>query len=89
LAAAGRLILIDLQFPGWTLTVDGAAADVQVVEGVFRGVTLTGGTHNVVWSYSPRDVYWGLFVSATARGALAILVLTLTWRSRSAKPSIG
>ena len=78
--AGGRLILTDLHYPGWTVTVDGAVAEAQVVDGMFRGVTLTGGTHDVVWSYSPRDVYWGLFVSATAWVALAILALTLLMR---------
>jgi len=83
--AGGRVILTDLHYPGWTVTVDGATAEAQLVDGQFRGVTLTGGAHEVVWSYSPRDVYWGLFVSAAAWVALAIFALTLVWSSRSAK----
>jgi hypothetical protein len=78
-----------LQYPCWTVTVDGAAAEPRVVDGQFRGVMLTGGTHDVVWSYSPGDVYWGLFVSAVTWVASAMLVLTLVWRSRAAKPSTG
>jgi hypothetical protein len=87
--AGGRVILTDLHYPGWTVTVDGATAEAQLVDGQFRGVTLTGGAHEVVWSYSLRDVYWGLFVSAAAWVALAILALTLMSRSRSTKLSTG
>ena len=87
--AGGELILTDLQYPGWTVTVDGAAAEPRVVDGQFRGVMLTGGTHDVVWSYSPRDVYWGLFVIAVAWVASAVLVLTLVWRSPSGKTFNG
>ncbi len=85
---AGRLILTDLQYPGWTVTVDGAAADAQLVDGMFRAVTLTPGTHDVVWSYHPRDVYWGLFVSAAAWIALAILAWMM-WRSSAKTTSTG
>ncbi len=45
----GRLILTDLMYPGWTVTVDGDLAEPQLVEGQFRGVDLSVGTHTVVW----------------------------------------
>ncbi|HEV8002946.1 MAG TPA: YfhO family protein [Planctomycetaceae bacterium] len=81
----GRLILTDLMYPGWNVSVDGAAAEPELVEGQFRGVDLPAGTHTVVWSYQPRVVYWGLFVSAAAWICLAAAVFVSARRSRAAK----
>jgi hypothetical protein len=85
----GRLILTDLMYPGWNVTVDGASAESQLVEGVYRGVTLPAGTHTVVWSYQPRVVYWGLLVSAAAWICLAAIVWVFARRSRAANSWIG
>jgi hypothetical protein len=81
----GRLILTDLMYPGWNVTVDGAAGQPQLVEGQFRGVDLPAGTHTVTWSYQPRVVYWGLFVSAAAWICLAAIVFISARRARAAK----
>jgi len=59
----GRLILTELSFPGWTVTVDGYDAQPQVVEGVFRGVTILEGNHSIVWTYRPAPLYWGGVIS--------------------------
>jgi hypothetical protein len=81
-----RLILTDLMYPDWTVSVDGAPAQAQLVEGQFRGVDLPAGTHTVVWSYKPRVVYWGMFVSAAAWISLAVAAVILWLRSRAAHP---
>jgi hypothetical protein len=79
----GRLILTDLMYPDWTVTVDGHAAEPHLVEGQFRGVDLPAGMHTVVWSYKPRLVYLGMFVSAAAWISLAIAaaIVWLRWRA--------
>ena len=82
--AGGRLISTDLLYPGWSVTVDGEAAEAQLVEGLYRGVVLPAGTHTVIWSYHPRDVYWGLLVSAAAWMALVVFALMRSrrhWRT--------
>jgi hypothetical protein len=61
--SGGRLILTDLMYPGWTVTVDGALAEALTLEGMFRGVDIPAGSHIVVWSYRPWSVTWGLAVS--------------------------
>jgi uncharacterized membrane protein YfhO len=80
----GRLILTDLMYPDWTVTVDGHAAEPHLVEGQFRGVDLPAGMHTVVWSYKPRLVYLGMFVSAAAWISLAIAAAIVWLRSRAA-----
>lgn len=39
--------------PGWVVRVDGVAADPVVVDGLFLGVEVPAGEHEVVWRYRP------------------------------------
>ncbi len=53
---ASILVLADLAYPGWRVTVDGASAPLLTVDGVFRGVLLAPGAHVVEFQY----VWWRL-----------------------------
>lgn len=58
-AEPGLLVLADLDYPGWSVTIDGRPAESIRVDGQFRGVRLEPGSHRVVWNYQPRSVLWG------------------------------
>ncbi|HET6423991.1 MAG TPA: hypothetical protein VFG20_09930 [Planctomycetaceae bacterium] len=75
--AVGTLVLTDLDDPDWIVTVDGQLASSSRIN-MYRGVALSAGSHEVVWSYRPRSVYWGAILSA---GAL-LLLLTMGWYGR-------
>jgi hypothetical protein len=77
--AGGRLILTDLMYPGWQVAVDGAAAQPQTFEGMFRAVDVAPGAHTVVWSYRPRSVYWGMAISAITFLFLAAVAHVRYW----------
>jgi hypothetical protein len=70
---AGYLVLADSYAPGWTATVDGAPAPMLKADGLFRGVAIEAGEHEVVMSYRPASVRLGLAVS------LAGLFLAAAW----------
>jgi hypothetical protein len=73
-ASDGLLVLSDVYDPGWTVTVDGKRAELYVVDGVVRGVTLPAGTHTVTFDYAPSELRYGLIVSlATIAGMLIFL----------------
>ncbi len=67
--AGGRLILTDLAYPGWQVTVDGQPAASVIVELMYRGVDLPAGPHRVEWNYRPASIYWG--------GGISLLCLLL------------
>ncbi len=45
------LVLADLCYPGWHVTVDGAPAKPLCLDGLWRAVTLSPGAHDVHWWY--------------------------------------
>jgi hypothetical protein len=79
---AGRLVLADLIYPGWKVTIDGHAAPVRVQNGLFRAVDLPAGRHRVVWTFAPRSVQRGLSISLATLVAALVYVAVLRRRSR-------
>jgi len=71
----GRLVLTELAYPGWQVTVDGELVPSPPTAGMFRAVDLSAGRYEVDWSYRPRSVYWG----AAASGLAALILAGLTW----------
>lgn len=68
----GVLVLADMWYPGWYATVDGKRANVFPVDGVFRGVEVGEGTHEVVFRFDPTWFRLGTYVSIAA--AIFILI---------------
>ena len=78
----GVTVLCDSYDPGWSAALDGRSAPVLKVNGLFRGVATSAGTHEIVFRYRPWSVYAGLGVACLVLvGALIHGVRTL------AKPS--
>ncbi|HKR63480.1 MAG TPA: hypothetical protein VJZ00_07080, partial [Thermoanaerobaculia bacterium] len=63
----GILVLRQQAAPGWRVTIDGAPAPPLIVDGVFRGVQLARGRHEVVWTYRPMPFFIG--------GAMTLITL--------------
>lgn len=76
---AGVLVLADLDYPGWSVTVDGHPAESIRVDGQFRGVRLDTGSHRVIWSYRPHSVRWGAVVSLGTLLFLAAVAHVRFW----------
>ncbi|MEQ8634394.1 YfhO family protein [Gimesia maris] len=64
------LILTDLMYPGWRVYVDGQPAEAELIEGMYRGVKLSAGKHEVVWAYQS-----GWFLIGAIVSCITLLVL--------------
>lgn len=71
----GVLVLADAFYPGWRVLVDGAPGRLVPVDGLFRGVPLGEGAHEVVFEYRPLSVFIGLIVSLVGFALLLLLLL--------------
>ena len=74
------LVLTDLDYPGWSVSVDGEPRPVLRANGIFRGVVLSAGTHEVVYRYDSPSLRAGLAVSVVILGGFAVALLMWGWR---------
>jgi hypothetical protein len=70
--ADATLILTDLAYPGWTVTVDGQPTEWTTIDGMYRGVPAPAGQHSVEWTYAPRSIRMGALVSVVAAVLLGV-----------------
>jgi hypothetical protein len=67
---AGRVVVADLDYPGWKVSVDGRPAKGLVADGVLRAVDVPAGAHTVEWRFEPAAIRHGALLS----GLTAILL---------------
>jgi len=77
-AGPGRLVLADVDYPGWTAEVDGRSVPIAAANVAFRSVAVPAGARRVEFRYRPASVRAGLWISGLAWAlvaALAVLAL--------------
>ncbi len=75
--AAAKLVLSIAYEPGWTLKVDGQAADIELFDGMFLSTRLDAGMHTVELSFFPSGLKTGIAVSLISLAAFVLLQLLL------------
>jgi hypothetical protein len=75
LDSPGLVVLADINYPGWELTIDGEPAAVYRVNGIMRGAAVPAGRHRLVYTYMPQSFKIGRLVSLA--GLIALLLLCL------------
>jgi len=85
----GVLVLSDVDYPGWIVTVDGEKAEMFPTNIVGRGVFLPAGEHVVTFEYRPWLLWIGMLVSSiTWLGVIAYGFRSL-WRYRKSDQFLG
>jgi hypothetical protein len=79
---AAELVLTDVHYPGWKVTLDGEAADLHRVDYLLRGTTLPAGTHRVEFRYEPLSWRVGWIISLAALLLLGAAVAIAVRRRR-------
>ncbi|MDT7541203.1 MAG: hypothetical protein QOE33_1107 [Acidobacteriota bacterium] len=77
------LVLSDVYYPGWRATVDNREARIYQTDYALRGVRVPAGDHAVEFTYAPRSLRIGAFVSALSMFAVAFVALSLARRERT------
>ena len=77
----GLLVLSEIAYPGWQVSVDGIPSQLQTPFDLLRGVQLSPGQHEIRFSFHPSKVYQGLW--GFAAGCL-LLAVSIWLRKRRA-----
>ncbi|RUL88247.1 YfhO family protein [Tautonia sociabilis] len=80
----GVVVLADVYYPGWRLTIDGEPAPIIRTNRMMRGAAVKAGTHELVYTYEPDSFRIGCLGSAAG---LALAVGLLGWSAL--RPRIG
>ena len=73
LESPGIVVLADVIYPGWALTIDDKPAKIYRVNGLMRGALVPAKRHKLVYTYAPLSFQVGLAVSGI--GLVALLAI--------------
>jgi Bacterial membrane protein YfhO len=85
--SSGLVILADVFYPGWELTIDGKSAPIYRVNGLMRGAAVPPGHHQLIYTYAPQSFRVGRLVSLA--GLAALLILSLACARWPVDPILG
>jgi hypothetical protein len=80
LESAGLVVLSDVFYPGWQLTIDETPAPIYRVNVAMRGALVPAGQHRLLYTYKPRSFQVGLVVSIVGLAAWLVLGLICFFR---------
>jgi hypothetical protein len=75
LDSPGLVVLADVFYPGWTLTIDGRPAPIYRANRLMRAAAVPSGKHRLVYSYEPRSFRVGGTVTLVALPLFALLAV--------------
>jgi hypothetical protein len=70
----GVVVLHEQQVPGWSVSIDGIEARSVPIDGLFRGVQITRGAHEIVWTYHAPGLFFGAMVTIFSVMALTLFL---------------
>jgi hypothetical protein len=75
LESPGIVVLADVYYPGWKLTIDGKPAPIYRVNGSMRGAAVPAKFHRLNFTYDPQSFRIGRLVSVAGLALLVCLGL--------------
>jgi hypothetical protein len=82
-SARGWLVLNDLYYPGWQVTVDGQSEIIQPTDYALRGVCVPAGEHEIVFEFKPQILTIGAWISAVAGVVWIVAVFIILYQRRT------
>ena len=79
----GIVVLRQQAAPGWRVSVDGKPASPLVIDGIFRGVNVAKGHHEIVWKYRPPSLFIGAAVTIITLFTMQIFLFVKHRKRRS------
>jgi hypothetical protein len=81
-AEPGLLILLQNNYEGWKVYIDGLASDIFTTNLTFMGVQVPAGKHAIVFRYRPDAIIYAWYISISTLLALLCFVTRFFYRER-------
>jgi hypothetical protein len=78
---ARYLVTSEVNYPGWTASIDGHEAPISMTNVAFRGLPVPAGNHEIVFRFWPRILMWSASMSAIACLVLGWLLFASLWHN--------
>jgi hypothetical protein len=85
----GLVVLADVYYPGWRLTIDGVPSTILRANRLMRGAAVKSGTHHLVYTYQPASFRIGWRLSIASLGVFALLAIWVTLRPMAREMPTG
>jgi uncharacterized membrane protein YfhO len=72
----GKMVLSEIAYPGWDVTIDGQTAPILTIDGLLRGVQLSDGMHRIIFEYHSTYLMLGLVLAGFAWIAVLAALIT-------------
>lgn len=89
LVKPGLVILSDVYYPGWKLTIDDKPAPIYRANRMMRAAAVQAGNHHLVYTYEPSSFYAGRIVTFAALCGLLLLGIYFKIRPVSERLAAG
>jgi hypothetical protein len=83
----GLVILADVDYPGWRLTIDDEPAPIYRANILMRAAAVKSGRHRLVYTYQPESFYFGRWASVA--GLVVMGALAAWFWQRPLTPSLA
>ena len=77
------VILSELMFPGWLVTIDGKAAVAESEDGFERRVRVPAGKHDIHWQFRPRSFQLGTLLSGLTPVFIIVMAIVARRKQKS------
>jgi len=67
------LFLSDTDYPGWQALIDGKPAKIYRADYAFRAVAVPKGEHQILFSYQPSSLAWGVKISLVSLALMSLV----------------
>ena len=69
----GFVVLAEVYYPGWKLTINGDECPIYRANRMMRGAAVKAGKHRLVYSFEPKSFFYGKIAGAAGLASLVVL----------------
>ncbi|MFZ0546339.1 MAG: YfhO family protein, partial [Candidatus Promineifilaceae bacterium] len=77
---SGLLVLTEANYPGWKAKINGQEVTIQQTDGLFRGVVVPPGQHQVIFTFRSLSYQIGLILTLIT---LTLFLITVAFVKRN------